>query len=169
MEPDKILLEATLVFLVREDAVLLPLKAQKIGAGCRNGYGGGIDAGETAEQCVLRELSEEAGVHGDASALAKRAVIDFHNTTTDGGAFTCRCHVYLLTAWEGEPVESAEMLDPQWFTIAELPLAELMPADPYWLPPVLAGERVYGEAWYGPKQKTLLRPVTIASLPDSLA
>lgn len=167
MDEEKVLLAGTLVFLVRGDEVLLPVKAKKIGAGCRNGYGGGIEAGESIEEAALRELHEESRVRGDPAALKKVAVIDFHNTKSDGGEFTCRGHVYLLSAWEGEPCETDEMLDPQWYSRAALPLAELMPADPHWLPRVLAGEHIYGQAWYGPRQQELLRPVELSPLPEA--
>jgi hypothetical protein len=40
----------------------------------------------------------------------------------------------------------------------------MMPADRFWLPLALAGNKVYAKAWYGPHQKELLRPVELEIL-----
>lgn len=70
MEKEKVLFNATLVFVENtEGKVLLGVKARKIGAGCWNGYGGGIEPNETPEQSALRELDEESGIKGDPSQL----------------------------------------------------------------------------------------------------
>lgn len=45
---EKTLLKAVIVFPLRRRSVLLAKKAEKIGAGCWNGYGGGIVESETA-------------------------------------------------------------------------------------------------------------------------
>lgn len=100
---EKVLLEATLVFPVTDTEVLLAIKQKKIGAGCLNGYGGGIEPGDTnLIEATLRELSEESGgLSGTPEGLQKVAVIDFHNRTLEGTVFICRVHVYLLTQYEG--------------------------------------------------------------------
>lgn len=161
---EKVLLNATLCFLRRDSEILLARKANKIGAGCWNGYGGGIEEGETPEIATIRELEEEAAVYGAPEELQKIAVVDFHNTKTDGEQFTCRVHVYTLSEWEGMPQETEEMLTPTWFPIAELPIDEMMLADAAWLPAALRDRTIYAEAWYGPRQHSLLRPVKISEL-----
>ncbi|MBI4136155.1 MAG: NUDIX domain-containing protein [Candidatus Vogelbacteria bacterium] len=55
MPIEKVLKEATLVFLVRAGKVLLARKTRHIGEGRWNGYGGGIDSGENLIQCAIRE------------------------------------------------------------------------------------------------------------------
>ena len=47
MQEEKVSLNATLCYPIRDNKILLVLKAQKIGQGCWNGYGGGIDGGKT--------------------------------------------------------------------------------------------------------------------------
>src|SRR6185436_5019406 len=112
MPEEKVLLNATLGFLVREEKVLLALKTKKIGQGCWNGYGGGIDDQETLLQSMVRELKEEAKVEVLEKNIQKVAVVDFHNTKSDGGVFSCRVHVYLVHEWKGEPQPTDEMAEP---------------------------------------------------------
>src|SRR3989344_46986 len=102
MRMEKVLLNATLCFPVKEDKILLGLKMQKIGQGCWNGYGGGIDDEETPEQSIMRELEKEAKVKAFPNALEKVAIIYFKNNKTDGHVFVCRDHLYLLHQWEGD-------------------------------------------------------------------
>ena len=50
---------ATLMFVVQKGRILLIRKKRGIGAGKVNGPGGKFEPGETALQCVLREVREE--------------------------------------------------------------------------------------------------------------
>jgi len=156
---EKTLLNATLCFLVREGEVLLAIKTQKIGKGCWNGYGGGIDEGETPIQATVRELGEESEIITSPEHLTKVAVVDFHNTKSDGSVFVCRVHVFLVKQWVGEPKETDEMITPTWFK--ELPLDNMMLADKFWLPPALSGKKITATAKYGPFQQELIGEVTI--------
>jgi len=168
MPEEKILLKATLCFPVNDLNVLLGIKREKIGANCRNGWGGGIEFGETALECIEREVAEEGGVVVRQSDFEKVAVVDFTNHTTEGGVFVCRVHVYFLHRWDGEFQPTPEMSDPRWFERQQLPLDAMMLADRYWLPPVMAGKKLYAQAEYGPSQKTLLGEVKIRYI-ESLA
>ncbi len=161
MQEEKILLNATLCFPIKGGKVLLGIKAKKIGQGRWNGYGGGIDGDETPEQSILRELAEEAKIKASADSLEKVAIVDFHNTNSDGRSFTCRVHVYFVSQWEGEPQETEEMLRPTWYGKDALLLDGMMPADREWLPIVLRGKKILAEAHYGPFQKTLLGEVKL--------
>jgi ADP-ribose pyrophosphatase YjhB (NUDIX family) len=158
---EKTLLEAVDCFLINSKGeVWLATKAFKIGAGCLNGYGGGIEKGETPEICALREIPEECAIKVTLEQLHKVAVMDFHNNKTDGSMFICRVHMFLVYTNE-IPQESAEMLAPRLFDPKNLPLTRLMPADPYWLPHLFQGKKFIGKAEYSPYQKELIGYVTI--------
>ena len=53
------------------------------------------------------------------------------------------------------------MVDPTWFALGKLPFGDMMPADPFWVPQILAGGKCIVEVPYGPFQKTLLGPVVV--------
>ncbi len=158
---EKALLEATLCFLVRDGNVLLGRKTRHIGEGCWNGYGGEIEQGESVRKAAVRELEQESGVRAREEDLTEAAIITFHNRTEDGRRFDCRVHVFTIDAWEGDAVPTAEMATPTWFDTNTLPFEEMMPADRYWLPHVLKRKVIIAEAWYGPRQKAMERPVLI--------
>lgn len=166
MSEEKVLTEATLCFLIKKGQVLLSMKADNIGKGRWNGYGGGIEGGETLRQCIVRELGEEAEVVPVEGFIEKVAIVDFHNTKSDGKKFVCRVHVYLAKKWLGEPRETKEMLTPTWFDVNNLPIDRMMPADRVWLPQILGGKKIMAEAHYGPFQKTLLREVVKREVDD---
>lgn len=158
---EKVLFVATLVYPVTATHVLLARKMKKIGRGCWNGYGGGPEPSDAdLEATALRELAEESGgLTATREGLRKVAIVDFHNRKHDGEEFTCRVHIFLLTQWQGEPSSTPEMQEPTWFPKLQLPLDELMLADPAWLPRVLDGDCLYAQAWYGPEQNLLERAV----------
>ena len=56
---------ASLCFLVdkKNKRVLMGMKKRGFGAGKYNGFGGKVEAGETIEEAVIRELWEESGVN----------------------------------------------------------------------------------------------------------
>jgi ADP-ribose pyrophosphatase YjhB (NUDIX family) len=155
------LLRAVVVFPVSPDLsrVLLGVKGFKIGKGLWNGYGGGIESGETPVEAAVREVAEESqGVQLEVAHLSEVGSVHFHNSKSTGAEFTCRMHVFLARRWKGEFRETTEMLSPTWFRTTDLPLDRMLLADRDWLPLVLQGNHVTAEAWYGPFQQTLLRP-----------
>jgi 8-oxo-dGTP diphosphatase len=157
MKIEKELKQATVCFLKKDNKILLAIKARFIGEGCWNGYGGGVDRGENPKEAAVRELAEEtSGVVALPEDMEKIAEIDVHNKKTDGAAFVCKVHFYIVKKWEGEVRETAEMLSPTWFAIDNLPLEKMMPADKKWLPLALGGKKVKAEPRYGPFQKELL-------------
>lgn len=169
MEKEKVLLSAVLTFLVRPGEVLLARKMTKIGAGCWMGYGGGIEPGETPRQAAVRELCEESGIRVHADRLHYAATLECENHPADRAPFVCLVHVFLAWTWVGLPQETAEMMCPAWWSIDNLPLPGLMPADPFWLPQVLAGQKLLAKICYGPRQQGLLQSVRIeevSSLPE---
>jgi len=160
---EKVLNDATICFLNNGDKILLGRKAAKIGVGKFNGYGGGIEDGETPEECAVREIFEETGgVETTVQDLEKVAEVHFHNTKTDGERFTCKCHVYLVHMWFGTPKATNEMYDLRWFHKSALPPEEdMMPADPDWMPVALSGKKIIAHAYLGPFQEEKLQETEI--------
>lgn len=153
------IIRVTLGFLIEGNGIWLAIKADKIGKGKLNGYGGKIKKGETPEQCMERELPEESGVIARKEYFEKVGVINFHNTKKSGEKFICRAYICLIRFFKGEPkeTETGEMLNPQKFLKDRLPLRKLMPGDKDWLPLALNGLKVTGSVFYGPNQKRLIK------------
>lgn len=153
---EKKLLEATLGFLIKDKKVWLAVKTRNIGKGCWNGYGGGVELEDkNLVECLKIETKTECKV--EIKGVEKVAIIDFHNTKTDGETFVCKVHIFWIKDWEGIPQESEEMATPTLFEINNLPLEKMMPADKEWLPLVLAGKKLIAEYFYGPFQKELTK------------
>lgn len=170
---------ATLCLLVQDSKLLLYLKMRKVGKGCRNALGGGIEPGENVLTAAIREAEEEtrhngvpgSGIICDPEHMEYMARLLFHNSgqaefstaDTKGNPFDVCVHVYLVSKWQGEPGETPdEMTDPQWFPFNALPFGEMLQADVKWLPDVLSGKKIIGEFWYnngiskeGPEQMIL--------------
>ena len=134
--------DATLCFLVdaQKQRVLLGMKKRGFGSGKYNGFGGKVKPGETIEAAAARELREEAGVN--CSGLSKAGELAFFFPQKKEWNQTV--HVFIASAWEGEPVESDEM-KPRWFDCGALPFDSMWPDDPHWLPLVLRGKKVRAE------------------------
>lgn len=168
IKKEKVLLEATLLFFIDGRYVILATKAKKIGAGLLNTYGGGVEKGESPRLAALREAEEETenllqggGVTLEPRNLEKVAVMIFHNTTEEKVQFDCKVHVYITRKWVGRIVSTEDMLDPQRYLIENLPFDKMMLADRFWVPPILRGQKIFGSAYYGPRQETLLKDVEI--------
>ena len=131
---------ATIVFLLRENEVLLAMKKRGFGEGHWNGAGGKVEPGEIVEEAAIRETQEEIGV--TPKGLVKVAVLNFYFLTIPVEEnWNQQVQVYFTTEWSGEPTESEEMR-PQWFRCYEIPLQEMWSDDTLWLPRVLAGEKL---------------------------
>jgi len=167
MEEEKVLYNATVCYLIKEGKILLALKTCKIGKGFLNGYGGGVEAGEKSIETAVRELKEETdrdenkGVVALPEDLEKIAIIDFHNTKSDGETFICQVHFYLVKRWEGEANDTDEMINPAWYDINNLPFDKMMVTDREWLPLALSGKKIIAKAKFGSFQKTSLGKVEI--------
>lgn len=126
----------TLLFLLKDDEILLAKKKRGFGAGHWNGVGGKIEPDETIEQAAIRECQEEIGV--TPANLEKVATHDF---VFPDGTEDIKVHTFITKNWKGEPHETEEMA-PQWFKISEIPYTEMWGDDIVWLPLVLQGKKL---------------------------
>ena len=128
----------TLLFVRRGGEVLLIRKKRGHGAGKINGPGGKVDAGETPLEAAVRETREETGIEVlDAELRGEFRFVELNGPQWLG-------YVFLAGRFRGEPVETVEA-DPFWCPVSDLPFEEMWEDDRYWLPRLLAGERLRGD------------------------
>lgn len=132
-EPDIL---ATLMFIVRQGRILLIRKKRGIGAGKVNGPGGKFEPGETALECVLREVREE--LHIDVTNAREVGMLNF--SFRCGTTPEIRCHVFMASRFEGVPVETEEA-EPFWCSVENIPYSQMWEDDRYWLPFLLEEKR----------------------------
>lgn len=127
----------SLVFLVRDDEVLLAMKKRGFGAGKWNGVGGKVEPGETKEQAMIRECQEEITV--TPTKFKKVAFHDFILGSDTDAPWHQWADVYIATEWDGEPTETEEMA-PQWYKRDAIPYKKMWDDDIHWLPLTLEGK-----------------------------
>ena len=76
-------------------------------------------------------------------------------------------NVFTSADWAGQATESAEII-PQWFPVSALPLELMWDDGRYWLPRVLAGERLRAVFTYADDCETV-KAADIEPLPGRLA
>ena len=138
---------ATLMFVQKDEQVLLIHKKRGLGAGNINGPGGRIELGETPMQCAIRETEEELCICPEGVKYAGE--LFFHSEDMP------RIHGYIFTAsdYTGIPTETDEAI-PLWTNINAIPYDKMWQDDRYWLPQVLLGETVQG--WFTFEAENLL-------------
>jgi 8-oxo-dGTP pyrophosphatase MutT (NUDIX family) len=145
----------------RVDRVLLGKKKErpgkKFGAGYWNGFGGGVEEGESIEQSACRETREECGLNVRPEDLKKVAHINF--IFESKREYDHDVHVFITNKFAGEPIETDEMA-PQWHELHNLPINEMWPSDTHWVPLVLQeGKTIEAECIFIGTEK----PFTIGS------
>ena len=125
---------ATLVFVMRDNEILLINKKTGLGKGKVNGPGGKVDPGETPEVCAARECHEELEITVSNLEYCGQHRFQF----VDG--YSIHVWVYRTRDFKGVPVETPEAR-PLWVRQDEIPYDQMWEDDKFWLPMVIAGER----------------------------
>lgn len=146
--------QATLVFLKKDNELLLAMKKRGFGVGKWNGSGGKRIDGESIKEAAIREINEEIGVIINNPQHV--ATLNFFFSEKQD--WNQQVIVYLVKDWKGKPVESEEM-KPQWFRTSELPYENMWEDDKFWLPLVLKGKHVQADFLFDENQKMIEKDV----------
>jgi 8-oxo-dGTP diphosphatase len=128
---------ATLLFVIRDDRVLLIRKKRGLGRGKINGPGGRLDPGESARQAAVREVQEELRITPTGVREVGLLLFQF----VDG--YSIHVSVFTADGFDGTPTETDEAI-PMWFPVADIPYHEMWADDVIWLPEMLAGRAFFG-------------------------
>ena len=140
-------MRATLLFIVRDERVLLIHKKTGLGAGKINGPGGKIEPGETPVEGAVREVEEELCIV--AIEPVEMGVLRF--AFVDG--LHIHCTVFRAPDFTGEPCETVEA-KPEWFAFDKIPYHRMWADDQHWLPRMLGGEIF--DSWFEFDEETML-------------
>lgn len=153
---------ATVVFLIKDNKILLAKKTKKIGVGLWNGYGGKKEDEESLLHCAKRELCEETGgVTVEEKDLEHAASINFYKFDNDTKQSDFAVEFFLCKIFEREAIETDEMAQPTWFDLADTETMikvyeEMLPADKIFIPKILNGEKFTGEVHFSEDMKSLV-------------
>lgn len=136
------MIQATLVYCIKDDSVLFAMKKRGFGIGKLNGYGGKVHSGERITEAAVRELFEEAKISCEEADLEKFAELDFFFPEIPKEKdWDQTVHVFLLRKWWGKPQETDEMR-PEWHNTGSVPFDKMWVDDCLWLPRVLNREKM---------------------------
>ena len=140
---------ATLCYVRRGSQTLMLQRNKKVNdihAGKWNGLGGKFEAGETPEDCVIREVFEESGLRIERPQL--HGILTFPEFK-DGEDW--RVFVFSAQSTAGDCIESGEGTL-QWIDTAELSALPLWEGDSYFLPWIAEGRFFSAKFVYVNKQ-----------------
>jgi len=139
----------TLLYIVKNNKILLIEKKRGLGAGLYNGVGGKVEDGELPLNAAIRECEEEIGIKPlDPEWMG---VLEFIN---DGSVYSY-VHVFISEDFKGDLHETDEA-KPVWFPLDKIPYDKMWEDDVYWLPIVIIErKKIYGSFQFEKNWKKL--------------
>ncbi len=129
--------KATLLFIIKDERILLIHKKRGLGKGKINAPGGRLDLGETPIQAAIREVEEEVLV----TPTGVQPVGELRFQFCDG--YSLHGYIFTATDYTGTPGETDEAL-PEWFSLDQIPYDKMWVDDRHWIPLMLAGKTFSG-------------------------
>ena len=129
--------QATLLFLLKNNQILLAMKKRGFGVNKWNGVGGKTKDNEDIFDTAIRETQEEINV--TPANISHVATLDFY--FKNKSEWDQQVLVFVTHEWQGEPSESEEM-SPKWFDTKDIPFESMWADDPFWLPKILSGKKI---------------------------
>jgi len=136
----------TVLIVHKQSKVLLGLKHPKKKFGGRwNGFGGGLKAGESLEECAIRETEKETGII--PKNLEKLGIILFKFKTDEQDH---EVHFYRASEYDGVLKPTEDFIEYREFPPEKLKTIynDMMPADRYWLPYFVQGKMFKGNVCF---------------------
>ncbi len=128
---------ATILFVIKDNQILLIHKKRGLGAGNINGPGGRLEPGETTREAAIREVEEELCITPEDVTHCGELSFQF----LDG--LSIHCTVFRAEGYRGTPSETDEAI-PLWTSLDEIPYDRMWADDQYWIPLMLARQPFTG-------------------------
>ena len=151
--------QATPLFLIEDDKILLALKKRGFGVGKWNGVGGKPKQGESIDKAAIRECQEEISVTPEDLSKAAELTFYFPKTKPE---WDQKVTVYLCNQWQGSPKETEEMA-PKWFSVEDIPYQKMWADDKFWLPKVLEGDCIEADFYFDDNNAVIKQKVKTIS------
>ncbi|AKM82894.1 hypothetical protein A2422_02890 [Candidatus Woesebacteria bacterium RIFOXYC1_FULL_31_51] len=127
--------QATLMFLIKDNKILLALKKRGFAVGKWNGMGGKPEPKDKSIiETAIRETLEEVNV--TPINPIRVATLNFY--FPENPVWSQQVAVFLAKQWSGEATETDEMM-PKWFNVNEIPFEKMWEDDKFWLPQIING------------------------------
>lgn len=152
---EKPLRQATLMFLIKDNEILLAMKKRGFAEGKWNGMGGkpkSVDKSIT--DTAVREAYEEVNV----TPINPKHVATLNFYFPENPDWSQQVIVFLAEKWSGEPTETDEMR-PKWFKLNEIPFEEMWEDDKFWLPQVLNEKFIEADFLFDSNQRMIEKSV----------
>ena len=145
--------KAVVCFLLDGNKVLLGQRkkvSNDLGLNIVAGIGGKLEAGESSEYALVREVQEEIGVR----LLNYQQVGRVKFIVPHKPLWNQDVAIFTADEWEGQPVETEAML-PKWYKTNELPIKQMWQDNLVWLPQILVGKKIEGVFLLGEEAKVI--------------
>lgn len=129
--------KTTLCYLEKDGKLLMLFRNKKENDPCEGkwvGIGGKFEKGESADECLKREVFEETNLRLTSYSFC--GIVHFISDTVDDEDM----YLYLADGWEGELLECDEG-ELKWIPKEEVLSLNLWEGDKYFLEPILNGEK----------------------------
>ncbi len=141
----------TILIIQKGNKIILGLKNPEKKFGNKwNGFGGGLESGETLEEAAIRETLEETGAA--PKDLTKRGIILFEFESDEQDH---EVHIFRAGDYEGKLTPSEDFSEYREFSETDLVgvYPQMMPADRHWLPLFIQRKLFRGEVKFDKKFK----------------
>ncbi|XP_014255447.1 7,8-dihydro-8-oxoguanine triphosphatase-like [Cimex lectularius] len=132
------ILRSSVVLVKKDDQLLLGLNKRGFNRGKWTGFGGVVQPKEDLKICALKNTKDQCGI-----SVEKLEKVGKVEVKIAGVQEVVQMHIFISDTYSGEVKPSKDM-QPEWFSLKDLPYKSMWPDANYWLPHIVKGEKIKG-------------------------